>query len=411
MNHEQSNAFEAFKRGDNIFLTGSAGTGKSFTLKHIITYAKSIDLEIGITASTGSAAYLLRGRTIHSFLGVGLATKSAEALAMHVIKKNHLVYKKLKNLDVLLIDEISMIDAEFFDKISEFLCLIRNNPQPFGGIQLVISGDFCQLPPVKGKHCFQSNVWSTAGINTIMLETLVRQDGDIEFQNILKDVRWGKCSKETLIKLKGLKATEFNNGITPTLLYSTNVDVDCINTKEYEKLIATGAQQKRYHTQHSPSSSTAAKTWGSHVKIPEYVDVCIGAQVMVTWNLPSDVTIINGTRGVVTHLDDSGPTIKLLSGRSVKIDYLKLSSEDNDNVCIHFIPLRLAYAVTIHKSQGCTLDAVEIDLGGSIFEYGQAYTALSRARNMASIKIVKIRAKSFITHPLVKKFYGVETSR
>jgi ATP-dependent DNA helicase PIF1 len=405
MNQKQQEAFLLCQAGENIFLTGPAGTGKSFTLQRIIKWADTMDKDIGVTASTGLAAYLLRGRTVHSFLGIGLGSKPAETLAANILKKNQPLYKRLSNLDILIIDEISMIDDEFLDKISDVLSIIRKNKTPFGGIQMILSGDFCQLPPIKGKYCFLSKVWQVANIKTVVLEELVRQDGDTEFQKILSEVRWGSCSKDILKILKKKQTTEFKNAIKPTKLYSTNINVDAINSKEYEKLLNDGATARRYDTKYS--LHVASKVWSESVKIPEYIDLCVGAQVMVTWNLPCDPTIINGTRGVIVSLDDTGPRLKLVTGREVKIEYLKMTSEDDDKIAVHFIPLRLAYAITVHKSQGSTLDAIEIDLGDSIFEYGQAYTALSRARSLDSIRVVAVKSKSFRTHPLVKEFYGV----
>lgn len=406
MNPKQKEAFMKVVNGESIFLTGPAGTGKSFTLQQIIKWARHSKKELGITASTGLAAYLIKGRTIHSFLGIGLGTKSAQALAEHVKRKSPSTYNKLKNMDILLLDEISMIEDELLDKISEFLSIIRGNPMPFGGVQVVLSGDFCQLPPVSGNYCFLSNIWKKADIQTVVLEELVRQDKDTRFQEILRELRWGLCTKDTLALLKSMKAKEFSNGVIPTKLYSVNVDVDKINKREFDELVEKGAMVKHYKTKYSTHPS--AESWAKSLKIPDQVDLCIGAQVLVTWNLPTDSSIVNGTRGVITEFCVEGPKVKLLNGKEIIIEYMKLSCEDNDKIIATFIPLKLAYALSIHKSQGMTLDAVEIDLGNSIFEYGQAYTALSRAKTLDSIKIINVKSKSFMTHQKVKDFYGVK---
>lgn len=404
MNKLQQLAYDTVLSGKNVLLTGPAGTGKSYTLQHIMHWARTRKIEIGVTASTGLAALLIKGRTIHSFLGIGLGTKSASFLAESLKRKNKQTYTRLRALKILLIDEISMLDADLLTKISEYLCLVRQDPRPFGGVQLVLCGDFCQLPPVSGSFCFTADIWGKSNITIVMLEELVRQDKDARFQKILQELRWGLCSRDILALLKAQTGTVFANGIIPTRLYSVNVDVDKINKKEFDRLVQAGAHVRTFTT--SFSSHPSSETWGKSVKIPESVDLCIGAQVLVTWNLPNGSSIVNGTRGVIVAFDSTGVRVKLTDGTETVVEPITVVCEDNDKVTATFMPLRLAYAISIHKSQGMTLDAIEIDLGDSIFEYGQAYTALSRARNLESVRIIAIKSKSFKTHPLVKEFYG-----
>lgn len=407
MNSKQTEAITRVQSGENIFLTGPAGTGKSYTLHKIIEWAKESNIDIGITASTGQSAYLLKGRTIHSFLGIGLATKSISELISALKKWNFQQYEYLQSkLRILIIDEISMINDELLDFISEYLSKIRGCELPFGGCQVVLTGDFCQLPPVNGKYCFISATWKRANISTVLLEELIRQDGDTIFQTILQELRWGRCSDETLAILNSHKETEFHNGIIPTKLYSVNVDVDKINKREYDALVDAGAPTKLYKTRYS--LHTHCKKWAESVKIPDAVELCIGAQVLVTWNIGRDSQIFNGTRGVISYLGEKAVVIRLENGKEAAIEFMKMGCEFIEDIKVMFMPLKLAYALSIHKSQGMTLDAVEIDLGSSIFEYGQAYTALSRARNLPSIKIIDVKAKSFKTHKIVKKFYGID---
>ena len=398
MNTKQHEAFNAFKLGNNIVLTGPAGTGKSFTLHQMFSWADKSHKRCGITASTGLSAFLIGGRTIHSFLGIGLGKKPVDLTAQHVKHKNKPVFTKLLSLDILFIDEISMIDSQLLDYISEFLKIIRNSNLPFGGIQIVLCGDFCQLPPVEGKFCFFANVWKESEFQVIVLEDLIRQDSDIGFQNMLKELRWG-CSNETLQELKKCMATKFAEGIIPTKLYSTNNNVDNINIAELEKIKKTGAPSATYKSTYVGSS----KTWCQHIH--EFVELCEGVQVMCTTNLQG-TDIFNGTRGVVVKLCPTEVHIKLVSGQVVAIPFAKIACLENDKLTVSFMPLRLAYAISIHKSQGMTLDALEIDLGTSIFEYGQAYVAISRAKTLASIRIIDVVSKSFRVHPHVKEFYN-----
>lgn len=402
LNNKQLEALHNVKIGKNIFITGSGGSGKSTCLKSIINWAQENDINLGVTASTGAAAFLINGRTIHSFLGIGLGNDTALKLASKTLATNELVYTRISTLKILIIDEISMISAELFKKISEYLCIIKKNNKPFGGIQIVLSGDFCQLPPINGDYCFTSDVWKLANIEMIILEELMRQQNDIEFQNILQELRWGNCSESTLEILKSLKDTTFSDDIVPTKLYSTNINVDKINNIEFEKLLKSGAKKNIYKNKYSKHNDT--KKWSESIKQPKYVELCIGAQVLVTYNIDQD--IINGTRGCITSMNTNTINIKLVNNDIVTIPYVKMISAENDKIYVQFMPLKLAYALSIHRCQGSTLDAIEIDIGKSIFEYGQAYVSLSRAKSLKSIKILDVNIKSFKTHPLVKEFYN-----
>jgi ATP-dependent exoDNAse (exonuclease V) alpha subunit len=406
MNAEQKRAFERVANGENLFITGSGGTGKSYCLRHIVKWARDQRIELGVTASTGTAAYLIRGRTLHSFLGIGLAKKSADELAE---KCKHYTISKLRNIELLIIDEISMIDEILFDKISKFLSIIRGSSKPFGGIQLILCGDFAQLPPTQGRYCFLSSVWNRANIEIVQLTKMMRQHEDHVFQKMLAELRWGMCSSDSIKLLKRLRKTKFeerSDGIVPTVLYSMNVDVDTINSTKYKELLEKGAKQYLYNTK----GSTSGLYWANSIKIPENVELCVGAQVVLTWNIAQESGLINGSRGIVVAINKIGPTVRFANGQEVLVEMQKIENDDDGSkTCwCSFMPLKLAYALTIHKSQGMTLDLVVIDLGDSIFEYGQAYTAISRARSLACIKLLDFKASSFKTHPDVLKFYRIE---
>ena len=421
LNELQQVAFDAFFRGENLFIAGSAGTGKSYALMQICKHAAQMrppkSIKLGLTATTGSASHLVGGRTVHSFLGIGLAKGTAAQLASNLMAKNKACYNKLKKLDVLLIEEVSMLDEGLFDKISDYLSIIRKNPKPFGGLQLIVLGDFCQLPPVKGEYCFKSAVWRSMGFTTVRLTKLIRQHDDPAFQEILESVRWGKCDEKILKTLKSWmldansgsdnssnRDSSDSNGnsnkVKPTRLYPTNANVDIINSDEYERLIDDDTVERQaYDTTYG---SPAARLWANSSKVPVQVRLCVGAQVVVTWNVNQAMGIVNGSRGCITGLDDRGVTIQDVKGRTIRIEYVTIT---DNNLSVSYMPLKLAYALTIHRCQGMTLDSVEIDLGSSIFEYGQAYTALSRARNSHSVRLIDVEAASFKCHPDVIKFY------
>lgn len=397
---DQQVAFDHVKAGASVFITGPAGSGKSFLIRAIQEFASNINKNAGITATTGNAAVLLEGRTIYSFLGIGLATEPAAELASKVMK-NRQLFNKLRKLHMLIIDEISMLPDDILDKINEYLSIVRKTEKPFGGVQMILVGDPCQLPPVKGKFFFLSNAWAQLNPMKITLTTIVRQEKDQKFKDMLNRLRWGECSKSDKKALLACKETFFSEFIKPTRLFAINSLVDQVNAMEFDELLKTGAKSKSYATHFS---SPAAEKWARSSAISPSTTLADGAQVVITFNIKQQEDLVNGTRGMVISVHDTHVAIATKDGRTALITYCEITNEDPSMV-IRFMPLKLAYALTIHKSQGMTLDAVEIDLGSSIFEYGQAYTALSRVRDLSSVRILNIKARSFKTHPAVLEFY------
>lgn len=404
---DQNKAITSFKAKNNIFLTGVAGAGKSVTIKSIIDYCLSEGLQFGVTATTGTAAFLIGGKTLHSYLGIGLAKEDPQELLVRLKdNKNFNVIKKLRQLDALIIDEISMLDKELFDKISKYIALIRRNDKPFGGLQVVLTGDFCQLEPVDGDYCFKSEEWKKLELDVVYLKKMIRQNEDEEFQKMLMELRYGYCSDETFNKLQSLKKTEFGE-IKPTKLYPHNFDVDKINQKEYADLIKSGAKKMEYEVKYEVKSKDKEKTikWVKNMDIPEKIELCVGAQIVVLANLDQDKGIVNGTRGKIIELLPNKIKIKRVNNTVCNIEYHKCVNAENPEITVSYLPVKLAYALTIHRSQGMTLDALEIDIGNKIFAAGQAYTALSRARNLKSVKVIEVSKDSFITRKSVIKFY------
>lgn len=405
---EQQKVIDLIKAGRNVFLTGQAGTGKTTTIHSVCEYAYARNMMYGITATTGCAAVLIGGKTLHSFLGIGLASRTAESLAYFTKSRNPKVFERLVMLRLLIIDEISMMNAELFTKISRYLSLVRGIDKPFGGVQVLLSGDFAQLPPVNGDYCFETQEWDAMDIQKVLLTTQFRQGKDQVFQTMLQRLRIGECSDEDLALLQATRDTVFSEDIIPTRLFPLNRSVDKINQDEFDKLVQRqGEDQCRVykpkfvvHTIPIKTLKQFAETCG----IPEELKLCVGAQVIVTWNINDQ--IVNGTRGCIVKLDKNTVYIHTLTNGVVPIHMVETSPEMNTKDKVIFMPLRLGYALSIHKSQGMTLDAVEMNLGSDIFEYGQAYVALSRAKSLDSVRILNVQRRSFMTNPKVLAFYS-----
>ena len=224
---------------------------------------------------------------------------------------------------------------------------------------------------------------------------------DEEFQQILTEARWGRLSDESFKRLASLPKPNFGE-VKPTILYSKNINVDSINEKEFKNLIDSGAEQRCYDTVFSDNKYT--KNWAEALKIPDKTVLCVGAQVILTVNLSVEEGFANGSRGMITELREEGPVVLFKNGEQILLEPWVYVDDDED-IWASAIPLKLAYALTIHKSQSMTLDALATDLGPSIFEYGQAYVALSRVRDLKSVKILNILKSSFQAHEDVIKFY------
>lgn len=399
LNDKQKEAIEVVLNNKNLFLTGSAGTGKSYTLLYIVELLEKNSKKYGLTAMTGCAASLINAQTLHSFLGLGLGKDTVDNIIKN-IKKRAVIYNRIKKLEVLIIDEISILDLELFEKISSVLKKIKDIDKPFGDTQLILVGDFCQLPPINGKYCFESKLWNEINIETVELVDLVRQQDDILFQKILQFIRKGKCSKKIYEILLNMKENVFDNDIEPTKLFPINVDVDKINNSEFEKLTIINKNNiKIYKAKSSIDNSYIVNTYD--------IKLTINAQIMITRNIDVLNGLVNGTRGIILYMDEEYIIIKDVNGKKHRIDYYKdinYNIKNNESWILH-MPVRLAYAISCHKSQGMTIDALEVDLGKNIFAAGQLYTALSRAKTLKSIKIIDIDVNSFITNSKVKKFY------
>lgn len=350
MNELQKKAFDDALKGYNVFITGPAGVGKSFCVKLIKNMILSKTKKIGITSSTGCSALSIDGQTVHSFLGIGLGKLPAEKIYSDLVKssKKYALYIKLKALKVLIIDEISMINGNLFELIDKYLKLIKNSDRPFGGVQLILSGDFFQLSPVNSNYyCFESPIWDQSGIKTIELIKSFRQS-DQAFVDILNNLRYGNCTDEILHILN--QKVVFPKGIRPVKLYTINRDVDSENKKIMQSL-------------DNDVYSFKAISYNKEKCDDKSIDLCKDAQVMITYNIDPKNEIINGKIGIIDNIDyfNKSITLKLFDKNNkpymYQINYIvKEKEEFDENVnkivktkLYSYIPLKLAYCITIHK--------------------------------------------------------------
>jgi ATP-dependent DNA helicase PIF1 len=421
MNFKQNYAITLMDEGHNIFLTGGGGVGKSYVIQKFIERYRAdknkISKSLAITSTTGVSAVLIKGKTLHSWAGIGLGKGDL----IEKIKNNNKALSRWLSVKILIIDEISMLNPRLFERLDKVARHFRVPTLPFGGIQLIIVGDFCQLPVVKGDgdFCFDSPSWKECEFKVVNLTQVIRQD-NIEFANVLQELRFGNISKKTrklLLERTGKWTRETCNkdGIKPTLLYSTNKNVDELNKKELEELIKLELPYKIYKVKTGIIKSPINMNMNDLINLIDYytkdvkkIKLAVNAQVMLTKNIDVDNGLANGSRGIITGFKDGQiglPIVKFMNGIEIEIPLYKSKYNDGEVEFVYeYIPLKLAWATTIHKSQGATLDYVVANLS-NIFEYGQAYVALSRAKSLENLYLTGINFNKIMCHPDAKKYY------
>jgi ATP-dependent DNA helicase PIF1 len=423
LNAEQKAAFDAVVSGESIFITGPGGTGKSFLLQTLYANYKGYSggKKLCVTAMTGCAALLLGpwAKTLHSWAGIGLGRSPVDVIVSAITVDKH-KKKRWLQTDCLVIDEVSMLTPVLLEYLDAVGRSIRKKDEPFGGIQLVLVGDFYQLPPVSQDRtrtfAFESPLWPVVITKTIQLTQILRQK-DPAFQQILNEARTGDLTPESYEILEGCKNMSWKRQeIKPTLLFTKNDDVHSINSHQLEKLggeIHTFTAKTSKHPPRMKENVLQMIVEKLDRDAPYEVELCIKekSQVMLLTNQDPAAGLVNGSRGVVTGFTSEGyPLVKFLHGPAFPVrippaSWTSDAEQEDDGVTREQIPLRLAYALTIHKAQGASLDSALIDVGPSTFEYGQAYVALSRVRSLESLFIYEISPRAFRAHPLVKKFY------
>lgn len=443
---EQRHAYLQFTKGENLFITGPGGTGKTRLVKHLIEYAKSNDKNLPVCAMTGCAAILLEcnARTLHSWSGIKLAKQSADVVVSSVLK-NKTVLKAWKSAQGIILDEVSMLSKKVFEIIEEIARRARRNPLPFGGMQVVFTGDFFQLPPVgthgdpdTNKFCFESPIWNTVfkPHNHIQLETMFRQSDPLYIE-ILQQIRHGRLDTDKAEILKGYVHRKYdesaNNGCIPTKLFALRSKTDYVNTMMFQKInepeYVYNAIRKTDCMFHLDSTKPFTPeeahncAYLSEKEIEHELDYMLnnlqcnqvlrlkkGAAVMCTVNLDMENSICNGSQGVVIDFINTNtpplPVVRFSNGITKTIQPKYWQSEEFPKIAIGQYPLCLAWALTIHKIQGATLTMAEMDIGQSIFEYGQTYVALSRIKSLDGLYLSDFQSEKIAANPKVVAFYN-----
>ena len=383
----QQQAAKILKQGNNVYLTGPAGSGKTFLLNSFIKYLYKNNIGVAITASTGIAATHLGGITIHSWAGIGINDDLNKAQLNKLLRKQRL-RKRFKETKVLIIDEVSMLHAHTLDLVDKVCRAFKDNDLSFGGIQVVLCGDFFQLPPVSKNDeeaCFihKSKVWQNMDLSICYLDEQYRQADD-QFAQILNAIREDKVTEE----IKDILTTRFRKEvpmhIRPTKLYTHNMDVDSINDNELARIPGSS---KAYNMRFTGPKALVEGLQKSCLA-PQRLILKKGAIVMFVKNNFTK-GYVNGTLGQVIDFDEGFPIVETVKRNKIFVEPEEWKVEENDitRAKIKQMPLRLAWAITVHKSQGMSLDAAEIDLSKS-FTYGMGYVALSRVRTLAGIKLM-----------------------
>jgi ATP-dependent DNA helicase PIF1 len=439
LSKEQQQVFDKYVQGHNIFITGPGGSGKSALIKMIHTHAQSQFKDIQVTALTGCAAVLLncKAKTLHSWAGIGLGNGTTEQLVLK-IKKNKFAKALWRQTQILVVDEVSMLSLKLFDTLNEIGKAVRGNFNPFGGIQLVFSGDFFQLPPVGDnlepdtqRFCFESEQWNAVFRREcqIQLVKIFRQTDEI-YSSILNQIREGKIKRKSNDLLLQYVERPFAANLVaePTKLYPTRNKVENINNTKMASLQGLEREFKIKYIK------DLEMTKNDRLKRLEFTDkdiqveldflagnlICekemklkIGSQVMCIVNIQSDtgIEICNGSQGIVTEFCEMTwcPRVKFNNGLERVMLRHVWASDKIPGIGVSQVPLILAWALTIHKSQGATMDAAEIDVGSGIFECGQTYVALSRVKSLNGLYLTSFDAKRIRINRKVKEFYELLT--
>lgn len=442
---EQRVAYEKFCLGENLFITGPGGTGKTHLIQQFVRQAHADNKNVQVCALTGCAAVLLQcnAQTIHSWSGIRLAKGTAAATIANV-SKNRKAVRAWKTVQILIVDEVSMMSQKIFDILNKIGQVVRNNPRPFGGIQVVFCGDFFQLGPIgepddpeTGLFCFESAQWFSVfpSANHLELTTMFRQR-DPAYIQILSEVRKGELSAENVETLKKYVKRNYdpenNNGCVLTKLFPVRNRVDYINKMMFDKIenpvvhfsaniltdcrtyLDSGKPIESYVLNRCDELTSLEREREidqllSNNNIPKNLELKLGAAVMCNANLDLDKGICNGSQGVIIDMlgvyPHQQPKVKFANGVVFVMPVHFIQSEEYPTLAVGQIPLILSWALTIHKIQGATLSMAQIDIGPTVFEYGQTYVALSRVQSLDGLYLSNFEPGRIRANPKVRDFY------
>ncbi|MEK9181869.1 MAG: PIF1 family DEAD/DEAH box helicase [Patescibacteria group bacterium] len=420
----QEQALNILKTGANVFLTGEPGAGKTHTVNAFVNYLRDCDVEPAITASTGIAATHIGGMTIHSWSGIGIKTK-LDKYDLDKIASSEYIAKRVRRTRVLIIDEISMLSFNMLDMVDAVCREIKQSNDAFGGMQIILVGDFFQLPPIvkrdyenetkqntlvdvgrlqnlQNGFAYNGGAWERSQLVVCYLSEQHRQD-DANFLSVLSGIRTnnvlevhrGHINARLFPPEAGRRTNKPPENITK--LFSHNVDVDRVNNNELVKL----KTEIKLFTMSASGNDKLVEILKKGCLSPENLKLKAGAVVMCTKNNPKE-RFVNGTLGIVVGFDEftGQPTIRTHKGRSIVVAPMDWTVEENGKIRaqISQIPLRLAWAITVHKSQGMSMDAAVMDLS-QVFEFGQGYVALSRVRRLSGLYLLGINDRAFKVSP------------
>jgi ATP-dependent DNA helicase PIF1 len=413
LSDEKKQVIQAIENGENVFVTGGAGTGKSYLLNLIKRHYSQFGLVV--TASTGIAAVNIGGSTIYSWAGIGLGNLPVEQIVNNLFSaKFSKIRSRIIRAKILAIDEISMISCEVFEILDEVFRKIRQNDEPMGGLQILLFGDFLQLPPISrngsARFCFDSKSWKDLNLNVFELQEVFRQT-DKKFVKVLNNLRFAEIDEEDFELLNSrLNAKDNNLAIKPTILTSHNFKADEINQSELKKI---PKEEKSYEAKYQGDSKKIELLQKNCIAY-QNLKIKIGSQVMMTKNTYQKDGVINGSLGIVKGFSAKKfyPIVEFANGVEIAITpeewLIERFDEERKTVIVEAsmtqIPLILAWAITIHKSQGLTLDKISCDLSAT-FDFGQVYVALSRARNLSGVFIKSIDFSRIKANESAIKFY------
>lgn len=400
----QDQALDILKTGGNAFVTGEPGAGKTYVINQYIAWLEAAGVTVAVTASTGIAATHIAGMTIHSWSGIG-ARDVMTPQDLDSISTREKIVKRMKKTKVLVIDEISMLDGRLLEMVDKVCKTVRQSEESFGGIQIIFVGDFFQLPPVTRRgdvmrYAFESYAWQESKPLICYITDQHRQEDEL-LLGLLQSIRRNDVEEDHYTLLAEQTEIGYEN-IEPTKLYTHNADVDSVNATKLKELAGDSVSFKMTARGSKPLLEGLVKNCLS----PEVLQLKEDAMVMCTKN-NFEAGYVNGTLGRVVRFDydDGFPVIQTASGREIKVAPTNWDVIEDGKVLagIEQVPLRLAWAITVHKSQGMSLDAAEIDLSKA-FVYGQGYVALSRVRTLAGLKMLGIGTNSLSVDPKVVHF-------